>query len=105
MSRRHLTACQPGYPVVVGWDNPLSTFFATVTREQDADDDRDPVVLWVGGYAGEVRAPEDLGRPLAPYADLTQEVVAQLRADCAACADRGPTELQRSLLARQGRAR
>ena len=104
MSRRRVTACQPGYAVVVGWDNPLSTFYATVTREQDADDDTDPVVLWLGGYAGEVRAPEDMVQPLAPYADLTQEVVAHLRADRAACADRGPTGLQRSLLAQLGRA-
>ena len=104
MSRHHLTACQPGYTVVVGWDNPLSTFFATVTRDQGADDNADPVVLWLGGYAGEVRAAEDLVQPLAPYATLTPEVVAHLRADRAACADRGPTELQRSLLARLGRA-
>ena len=103
MSRRHLTACQPGFAVVVGWDNPLSTFFATVTREQNTDDDADPVVLWLGGYAGEVRTPEELVQPVAPYADLTPEVVAHLRADRATCIDSGPTDLQRRLLARLGR--
>jgi len=62
-------------------------------------------VLWLGGCAGEVRTPEELVQPLAPYADLTQEVVAHLHADRAACADRGPTELQRGLLARLRRER
>src|SRR5208283_4453511 len=38
--RRRLT-------VVVGWDNPLQTYFAQVSRD-DAAEDEDPLVLWLG---------------------------------------------------------
>ncbi|MGA9867270.1 MAG: hypothetical protein WBQ75_12635 [Acetobacteraceae bacterium] len=80
MSRRQLTACQSGYTVVVGWDNPLSTFFAQVIRTDD-EDENDPVTLWLGGLAGEVQEPEALIRPLAPYATLVDAVIEYLRAD------------------------
>ncbi len=103
MSRRHITARAPGLTVTVGWDNPLSTFFAQVTRQQSPDDMRDRVVFWIGGLAGEVRRAEDLVVPLAPYADLTPNDIAQLRADRAASADRGPTDLQRHMLEWLGR--
>jgi len=103
MSRRHVAARTPGLTVTVGWDNPLATFFAQITRQQDPDHTRDPVVFWIGGIAGEVRRAEDLVVPLAPYADLTPDDIAQLRADRAAHADRGPTSLQRHMLEWLGR--
>ena len=102
MSRRTLLAHTPGMTVVVGWDNPLGTFFAQVTREIDPDDDSDPIVFWTGGSYGEVQRAEDLVAPLALYAALTPEMVAQLRADRAACADRSPSPLQREMLRRIG---
>ena len=89
--------------IVVGWDNPMMTFFAQVERIQTADDPRDPILLWLGASPGEVARPEDLAEPLAPYAELTAEHIAQLRADRAAAADRAPTALQRAMLARMGR--
>jgi hypothetical protein len=100
VSRRHVSAHTPGMSVTVGWDNPLATFFAQVTRDIDADGDGDPIVLWIGGTFGEAPRAEDLVAPLAPYASLTPEMVAQLRADRAACADRGPSRLQRDMLRR-----
>ena len=100
MSSRHeIPARQPGWCVVVGWDNPMMTFFAEVERIQAADDARDPTLLWLGSSPGEVARPEDLAGPLAPYAELTAEHIAELRADRAADADRGPTALQRAMLA------
>jgi hypothetical protein len=95
-SRRSIPARAPGLTVVVGWDNPLSTFFAQVERAQDDDDPRDPILLWIGGGFGEVAQAEHLAGPLAPYAELTSEIVEQLRADRAADADRGPSALQRA---------
>jgi hypothetical protein len=86
--------------VVVGWDNPLSTFFAQVERIQDADDPRDPILLWIGSLLGEVTRAEQLADPLAPYAELTPELIERLRADRAADADRGPSVLQRAARAR-----
>lgn len=103
MSRRHIAARQPSLTVVVGWDNPLQTFFAQVTRIQADDDDRDPIVIWIGGGGREARIPEDLIEPLAPYADLPRAIIEALRSDRAACLDRGPTALQRDLIARTER--
>ena len=104
MSRRTIPAHASGLTVVVGWDNPLGTYFAQVTRVLETDDDEsDPIVFWTGGEFGEVPRAEDLVDALAPYATLTPEVVAQLRTDRAACADRGPSPLQREMLRHIGR--
>jgi hypothetical protein len=104
MSRRTIPAPAPGLTVVVGWDNPLGTFFAQVARALQSDDDEsDPIVFWTGGEFGEVPHAEDLVNALAPYATLTPEMVAQSRTDRAACADRGPSPLQLEMLRRIGR--
>ena len=100
MSRNSIPARKPGLSVVVGWDNPLGTFFAQVHRHQDDDDPRDPTLLWIGTAPGEIQRPADLVGPLAPYAELTESHLAQLRADRAADADRGPSPLQRTMLVR-----
>lgn len=92
MSRHEIPAKQPGLTVVVGWDNPMTTFFAQV-EDESAGDDADPIVLWLGGSRREVLRPEDLVLPLAPFADLTGAHLDQLRADRAGDADRGPTAL------------
>lgn len=94
MSRHEIPAKRPGFTVIVGWDNPMMTFFAQVEDEAAGEDD-DPVVLWLGGHHREVLRPEDLAAPLAPYADLMATHIEQLRADRAGDADRGPTALQR----------
>jgi len=95
-TRRSILACTPDLTVVVGWDNPLSMFFAQVERIQDDDDPRDPILLWIGSQTGGVAQAEQLAGPLAPYAELTSELAEQLRADRAADADRGPSVLQRT---------
>jgi len=95
-SRRSIPARTPDLTVIVGWDNPLSTFFAQVERIQDDLDPRDPILLWIGSEFGEVAQAEQLAAPLAPYAELTSELVERLRADRAADADRGPSVLQRT---------
>ena len=99
-SRRSIPAHAPDLTVVVGWVNPLSTFFAQVERVQDADDPREPVLLWIGSQLGEATQAEQLADPLAPYVELTPELVEQLRADGVADADRGPSVLQRAARAR-----
>jgi hypothetical protein len=34
MSRYSIPAQQPGLTVIVGWDNPLATFFAQIVRRE-----------------------------------------------------------------------
>jgi hypothetical protein len=88
----------PGITVAVGWDNPMTTFFAQVRRTQDdadEDDEDDPIILWLGGEPNQVARAEDLIGPLASYADLTEAHVALLRGDRAAAEGSEPTALQR----------
>lgn len=85
--------------VTCGWDNPLQTYFCTVLHDTPSSgDDADPVVLWLGLDQGEVRTPEEMLTPLAPYADLDAVTIELLRADRSEDLDRGPTSLQRRSL-------
>ena len=47
MSRYPFPAQDPCFTVVVGWDNPLATFFAQVF-DPSIDDDDEAYVLWIG---------------------------------------------------------
>ena len=75
MSRHEIPARDQTLSVVVGWDNPLQT------------EPREVVTV------------EDLSRHLAPFADLSDETTAQLRADRAAKLGQAPTATQQELLA------
>ena len=91
MSRRTLIPRLPGTSVVCGWDNPLQTYFATVTRQPERDDDN--VILWVGTSRREILRPEDLARHLKPYTQVDEATMAALRRDRAEAT--APTPLQR----------
>ncbi|WP_375459834.1 hypothetical protein [uncultured Enterovirga sp.] len=98
-SRRSLPSKQAGMTVACGWDNPLQTYFCTVLREPpSSEEDADTVVLWLGLDRREVRTPEEMASPLAPYADLDALTIRLLRADRDEDLDRGPTALQRRSL-------
>lgn len=108
MSRNSLTPKNKNHSVVVGWDNGMKSFFATVIdreverlaeeatlrveaafeeqREPSAADsqaaNRDPVVFWIGAARiGEVQTVEELTRLLEPYADVSPEMAETLRGD------------------------
>ena len=101
MSRHEVPARDQTLSVVVGWDNPLQTFFAQVARPERADDgdEDDPMLLWVGTEPREVTTVEDLAHHLAPFADLATEMAEQLRAERAAMLGRAPTATQQEMLA------
>ena len=64
MSRYSIPAQDPDLTVIVGWDNPLLTFFAQVFNASIADDD-DACVLWIG------TAPQAISTVAALQAQLT----------------------------------
>ena len=98
-SRRQLPSKKAELTVACGWDNPLATYFCTVSRDTSrVGKDSDPVVLWLGLGRGEVRTPEEMAAPLEPYADLDETTIKLLRADRAQDLDRAPTILQRQCL-------
>ncbi|MCB8882908.1 hypothetical protein ACELLULO517_21860 [Acidisoma cellulosilytica] len=99
MSRHEIPARNPQHTVAVGWDNPLSTFFAQVSRPVDDEDEEDPIILWVGAdRPREILTVEDLARCLAPFADLSPEMMERLRADRGAKLDQAPTQAQREAI-------
>lgn len=105
MSRYDIPTRDPGLSAVVGWDNPLQSYFAQVMRPEVADDADDPILLWVGAAPREVVSVEDLARHLSPFADLAPEVAEQLRADRAARLGQAPTAVQQAPLSVIRRAR
>ncbi len=97
MSKSHeYLSIQPGHVVSIGWDNPMMTYFAQVTRETESDDDEeDSTVLWLGSVQGDIKTPEVMVEPLKPWFDLTAELIELLKKDRLADIDRAPTVLQR----------
>lgn len=76
----------PGLEVAVGWDRPLATYFAIVSREdepgdEDAKDDGDPVLLWLGTTYGEILDPASIIAAVARFAILPDDLADRLAAD------------------------
>jgi len=106
MSRHEIPARDQSLSVVVGWDNPLQTFFAQVARTERGDTDNDDhMLLWIGTDPREVVTVDDLARHLAPFADLPADVAERLREDRVAKLGQAPTATQQEMLAVIRRAR
>lgn len=59
--------------IIVGWDNPLETFFAQVWDEREDQDECPLVTFWVGGQTAEVSTIEELESLLAPFGEIPKE--------------------------------
>jgi hypothetical protein len=81
--------------VVVGWDNPLATFFAQVV-DPSLDDEDDAYVLWLGTAPQAIPTVAALQAQLAGWATLPAALVAQLTREQQAATP--PTPLQRWVL-------
>jgi hypothetical protein len=80
MSRHTIPAKDDGHEVVVGWDQPLLTFFAIVYDKSKRGTD-DDIVLWKGTRPREIYEVEDLRRVLGKYAKLGSEMRSTLYGD------------------------
>ncbi len=89
MSSRRTLPIGPHLTAVVGWDNPLMTFFAEVRTAAGRS------LVWLGSSYREISTPQDLAAGLLRYVTLTPDHIAQLQADRLADIDRGPSPLQR----------
>jgi hypothetical protein len=68
--------------VVVGWDQPLQSFFVQVYRDQpEEDDEEDPLLLWRGGFWQDVKEPSAAIAFAAPWAEIPDGLARQLHAD------------------------
>jgi hypothetical protein len=97
MSRYRFTADK--HTVIVGWDNPLETYFAQVWKgkpESAANvDPRFPELgpqpaLWLGGERNQVMTVEELAEHLRPYATLPLPIEERLRRDLAQAVEPTP---------------
>lgn len=83
MSRHQLRARDPGHKVFVGWDHPLKTYYAQVIdrQKEDAGDDDEKFVLWIGCSYQEIYEIDDLRKRIKPYAYIGADVGAKLYGD------------------------
>lgn len=86
MSRYTLQPRQQTVPritVVVGWDNPMRTFFAQVYQEPPANrpEDGPQELVWVGLNYDEIKTLEPILQAVAPWADISQEIQQKLLTD------------------------
>ena len=63
MSRYKFKGRDPRHTIVIGWDNPLETFFAQVWDGEPGDDYG--VELWIGCEIGEIEDVEELAEIVA----------------------------------------
>lgn len=81
MSRYIITGYDPRYSIALGWDAPMTTFFAQISDLTIDEEESDPIVLWVGDTDMAIPTINQLQAAIAPYAILPPEIIEQLQAD------------------------
>src|SRR5262249_30520613 len=82
MSRYAIPSDDRRLQVIVGWDAPLTTFFAQVfATTVDADDDDAACVPWVGDDVQALTIVAALQDTLQEYATMSPDIVAWLQHD------------------------
>ena len=79
MSRYTFEGNTTGLTVVVGWDNPLRTFFAQVW--EGSGPPAGTLLLWVGIGPDVVLTVEALAERVAPFGDIPEAIVERLEDD------------------------
>ena len=92
MSRYSIAADDPRYDVIVGWDDPLETYFATVFDPTVEEDDDVACVLWAGAALRAMPTVDALQDCLQAYATIPPAVRAQLHQDRANTRPRSPLQ-------------
>jgi hypothetical protein len=92
MSRYSISAQDPRFTGVVGWDNPLATFFAQIFDPSIEDDD-EAYVLWIGTAPHAIPTVAALQAQLVGWATIPADIVDRLLRDQHAATP--PTPLQR----------
>ena len=92
MSRYRLPAQNPALTVVVGWDNPLQTFFAQAF-DPSVEDEAEADLLWIGTAFQEISTVAALQAQLTGWAIIPPAIADCLTRDQQAATP--PTPLQR----------
>ena len=97
MSRYQLSATDGNHEVIVGWDNPLETYFINVRDTRTTEDEDDRFVLQRGNCRQEIPTVTDLIPLVSPYASVPEKVALALSRDYAERTR--PTPLQERMIA------
>jgi hypothetical protein len=92
MSRYRIPAQDPGLTAIVGWDNPLMTFFAQVFNPS-IEEDAEACLLWIGTAPEAIPTVAVLQAQLVGWTTIPADIVDRLRRDQHAATP--PTPLQR----------
>jgi hypothetical protein len=92
MSRYSIPPQNPALIVIVGWDNPLVTFFAQVF-DPSIEEDEEADLLWLGTAPQAISTVAALQAQLAGWATIPAALVARLTREQQAATP--PTSLQR----------
>jgi hypothetical protein len=92
MSRYRIPAQDPALTVIVGWDNPLVTFFAQAF-DPSIEDEAEADLLWIGTALREIPTVAALQDQLNGWATIPPDIVDRLTRDQQAATL--PTPLQR----------
>jgi len=92
MSRYSVPAQDPTLTVIVGWDNPLATFFAQAFNPA-IEDEAEADLLWIGTAFQEIPTVAALQAQLTGWATIPPAIVERLTCDQQAATP--PTPLQR----------
>jgi hypothetical protein len=79
MSRYSIAAENPALEILVGWDNPMATFFAQVFNP--ALPERDECILWIGTEPEAITTVEGLQTQLCDYATIPEPIREALQED------------------------
>jgi hypothetical protein len=79
MSRYTIGGNTPELSIVLGWDNPLRSYFAQVW--DGGSPGSGELKLWAGAGADRISTPEALAALVAPYGDIPATVLEQLEED------------------------
>jgi hypothetical protein len=96
MSRYRIPPNDPRYEVIIGWDDPLETYFATVFDTTVDEDDDTACVLWEGAALRAMPTVDVLQACLQAYTTIPSEIRTQLHHDRTNSRPRSP--LQERLL-------
>lgn len=103
MSRYDIDTANPAATAcVVGWDNPLQTFFAQVEQFGNSPDDDPTMLLWFGTAPSECLDVNQLAAKIYPWAILPADIAAKLEdeRDAAPAPSRHQAEIINTLLRR-----
>ena len=79
MSRYTFEGSRTGLTIVVGWDNPLRTFFAQVW--EGSGPPAGNLLLWVGIRPDVVHTVEALAERVSTFGDIPEEIALHLEDD------------------------